>query len=222
MSTRKIHFTLLMSVLLWAVLTNAWGTSALVFGTLLNQWDSYLYGYLSRLIWALPFILLIIKYSDQLLVDFKALFTQRPDWRSVCIVFLLITLYLLAGMAVNHGGFWVNHELNLLQELPKFLIVGFSEEIVYRGWGMNVLAASMRKNKANLIASGYFVLLHFPSYFIHWYLEGSLALSAMLTQAVYVLILGLVFGYLFKKSKNILPAMLIHFWSDFGSILLIG
>ena len=49
-----------------------------------------------------------------------------------------------------------------------------------------------------------------------------MALSAMLTQAVYVLILGLVFGYLFKKSKNILPAMLIHFWSDFGSILLIG
>lgn len=128
----------------------------------------------------------------------------------------------MAGMYINHGSFWINHNILISQLLLKFLMVGFAEEIVYRGFGMNAFSAFMSERKANLLSAIYFIVLHFPSYLIHWYIEGTFAITAMLTQAVYVLILGLIFGYLFRKSKSILPPMIIHFWSDFASVLFIG
>lgn len=222
MKIKKIHLTMLLSVVLWAIVTDAWNYSALLIGSMPDDWNRYIYGYFSRLIWAVPFMILIIRYSDQLFVNSRELFLHKIHWKSFLGFFFAITAYALAGMLINHGGFWLNPDLNILQELPKFLIVGLAEETVYRGWGMNAFAACMNERKANVWASLYFVLLHFPSYFIHWYLDGSLAVSAMLTQAVYVFVLGLVFGFLFRKSKSILPAAFVHFWSDFASILFIG
>ena len=222
MKVKKIHLSMLLSVVLWAIVTDAWGYSSLLFGSMPDGWSGYIYGYLSRLVWAVPFIIFIFRYSAQISVNSRELFLHKIHWKSFLGFFFGITAYAIAGMILNHGGFWLNPDLNILQELPKFLIVGFVEEIVYRGWGMNAFAACMKEKKANIWASLYFVLLHFPSYFIHWYLDGTLALSAMLTQAVYVFVLGLVFGYLFRKSKSILPAAVIHFWSDFSSILFIG
>ncbi|MBU9745063.1 CPBP family intramembrane metalloprotease [Lachnospiraceae bacterium ASD3451] len=222
MKVKKIHLSMLLSVVLWAIVTDAWGYSSLLFGSMPDGWSGYIYGYLSRLVWAVPFIIFIFRYSAQISVNSRELFLHKIHWKSFLGFLFGITAYAIAGMILNHGGFWLNPDLNILQELPKFLIVGFVEEIVYRGWGMNAFAACMKEKKANIWASLYFVLLHFPSYFIHWYLDGTLAVSAMLTQAVYVFVLGLVFGYLFRKSKSILPAAVIHFWSDFSSILFIG
>lgn len=111
-------------------------------------------------------------------------------------------------MFVNHGGFWVNPDVLIAREFFKFLMVGFVEEIVYRGWGMNAFSTLMNEKKANLLSSIYFVVLHFLSYFIHWYMDGTFAISSMLSQAIYVLVMGLIFGYLFRKSKSLLPPKL--------------
>lgn len=129
---------------------------------------------------------------------------------------------MIAGMFFNHGGFWINSEIYLSQELPKFLMVAFVEETVYRGWGMNAFSAFMSERKANILLTVYFIILHIPSYLIKWYLYGSISIEAMLVQAIYVLIMGLIMGYLFRKSKSLIPSMFIHFWSDFVSVLIIG
>lgn len=101
-------------------------------------------------------------------------------------------------------------------------MVGFVEEIVYRGWGLNSLSVFMSERKATVITNFYFVALHFPAYLIKWYLHGSIAIEAMFIQAVYVFVLGIIFGYLFKKSKSLLPAIFVHFCCDFISLLIIG
>ncbi len=222
MHSKKIHISLILSIALWVAVTNAWNYSSLLFGNMANNWDSYIYGYLSRLLWALPFLLLALRHSSQLPISFKKLFSYKINWRPFLILFSVITLYTFLAMFVNHGGLWINPDMILLQELPKFLVVGFAEEMVYRGWGMNAFSSSMSERKANLWSAFYFMLLHFPSYFIHWFLDGSFALSAMLNQAVWVILLGLAFGYVFRKSKSMLPVMLVHFWSDFASVLFVG
>lgn len=221
-STRWVHLSLALSVVLWAVVTNAWGYSDRLFSNMPGSWGSYLYGDISRLVWAAPFILLILRRADMVRVPARELFSWQVHGKSFLIVFGAITLYTAAGMVVNHGGFWINPDILIAQELPKFLIVGFVEESVYRGWGMNAFAARMGANRANVLSALYFVLLHFPSYFIHWYLDGALALTAMLSQAVFVFICGLIFGWVFKKSQSIWPPAIIHFWTDFASVLFIG
>ncbi len=218
----KIHILLLCSIILWALVTNAWGYSFMLFANKNNNWGEYLYGLVSRGIWSLPFIVLIINCAGSLSVTFKELFLHKWHLKSVIIIFLSITVYIIAAMFATHGGFWMNHDVSISQTLSKFIMVGFVEEIVYRGFGMNAFSTLMSERKANLLSSIYFVVLHFPSYFIHWYLSGTFEVGAMLAQAVSVLLMGLVFGYLFRKSKSILPPMIIHFWSDFASILFIG
>lgn len=88
--------------------------------------------------------------------------------------------------------------------------------------GRQCVRHTYEPSKANVLASLYFAALHIPAYLIHWYLDGVLNLSAMLTQAVSVFILGLIFGWVFQKSKSIWPPMLIHFWYDFSFVLFIG
>lgn len=217
-----IHISLIISIIIWAVITDAWNYSAFLFSGMPGEWGGYIYGSLSRLIWAAPFLLLTVKNSSHIQLTAKRLFAFHVHWKSFLLIFMAMTVYVLAGMFVNHGGIWLNPRILLAQELPKFLVVGFAEEMVYRGWGMNAFSAYMSSDKANLFSSLYFVVLHFPSYLIHWYLEGTFALSTMLTQAVYVFLLGLVFGWVFKKSQSVWPPMLIHFWSDFSSVLFIG
>lgn len=219
---KRIHLSLIGSVILWAAVTNAWNYSDFLFRGMPDGWGGYLYGYLSRLAWSLPFILLIVKNAGRIWLPAKELFALKVHWPSFLLVFAAATGYAVAGMFANHGGIWLNPHILLVQELPKFLVVGFAEETVYRGWGMNAFSRHMSFGRANLSASLYFVVLHFPSYFIHWYLDGTFALFAMLTQAVYVFVLSLIFGWTFKKSQSIWPPMLIHFWCDFASVLLIG
>lgn len=218
----RIHLSLIISIVMWAVITDAWNYSAILFPNMQNDWNGYIYGYLSRLIWSLPFVILVIKRSGRVQTPARKLFAFQVHWPSFLLVFTAITGYIIAGMLVNHRGIWLNPQILLIQELPKFLVVGFAEEVVYRGWGMNAFSTHMSLNRANLSASVYFVVLHFPAYFIHWYLDGTFSLSTMLTQAVYVFLLSLVFGWTFKKSQSIWPPMLIHFWSDFASVLFVG
>lgn len=59
---RTIHISLIAIILLWVVVTNAWGYSNLIFGELQNNWDTYLYGLVSRAIWVVPAIILIKRY----------------------------------------------------------------------------------------------------------------------------------------------------------------
>lgn len=146
---------------------------------------------------------------------------KKLHYKSILIAWGAITIYMAAGMFALHGGVWMNPDIRIVQVLPKYLIVGFVEEIVYRGWGMNAFSAFMNEKQANRISVLYFVLIHFPAYFIRWYQEGSFNIGGLVSQAVFALVLGLTFGYLFRKSKSILPPMLLHFWTDILSVLFV-
>lgn len=222
LKSRTIHINLIAIILLWAVVTNAWGYSDLFFEGLQDNWGTYLYGLISRAMWVIPAVILIKRYSESLPIKWKELFTNKIDWKSSIIIFFLFTIYMIMAMFFNHGGFWINPEIYLSQELPKFLMVAFVEETVYRGWAMNAFSAFFSERKANILSTLYFIILHIPSYLIKWYLYGSISIEAILTQAIYVFIMGLIFGYLFRKSKSLIPPMFIHFWTDFVSVLIIG
>ena len=90
MSNRKtkLNFqTILLSlfgfVLLWAIVTDAWGYSS----NLTVNYGNYIYAVISRLIWVAPAIWLIYRYSDSLTFDKQELF-RRPVWNKSRVPFL--------------------------------------------------------------------------------------------------------------------------------------
>ena len=139
LSCKKIIFTLLGFVMFWAVVTDAWGYSDWIFRNNPNNNGTYFYGYFSRCIWAVPAILLIIKYNNQLKFQKDKLYKHLKFDKSLLIVISISLGYAVVVMLINHRGIWFNSENILGLTVVKYIVVGFVEETVFRGWGYNSL-----------------------------------------------------------------------------------
>ncbi|MGN1408787.1 MAG: CPBP family intramembrane glutamic endopeptidase [Eubacteriales bacterium] len=219
LSLHKIIISLIASVLLWAVVTDAWGYSQHLF---YFSFGNYIYAYLSRLIWVLPTALLIFRYSNSLYFNSRQLFSRPCFDKPLAIVLAASLTYVVAEMLVIHGGFWFNKEVNLPLELIKFAMVGFVEETVFRGWGYNALEKVSSDRKAVIISTAFFILLHWPAYFIRLYRFGTFDLLGAVTQSFSALILGVVFCLLLKKGKSLWNPIIAHAFYDIIFVMFVG
>lgn len=88
---RGVVISLLGFILLWTVVTDAWGYSSYLF---LSDNGTYFYGYISRFFWVLPAVFLIIVNDKCLLLHRKELFS-RPQFNWKFIVVLLAIFFVL-------------------------------------------------------------------------------------------------------------------------------
>lgn len=222
LSCKKIAFTLLGFVLFWTVLTDAWGYSGWIFGNDSRDVGKYIYGYLSRLIWAAPAALLIIRHSSQLKIQKSELYRLPKFDKPSLIALAASSVYVVASMLVVHKGFWFNRSEFLGLIIVKYIVVGFVEETVFRGWGYNSLAAIMSDKKAAIISTIFFVLLHCSAYFIRLYRFGVFDSAGLIGQTSSALIWGFVFCWLLNKSKTLWNPILAHIFYDLAYVLLVG
>lgn len=205
-------------VILWAAVSDAWGYS----GYLHVSYGSYIYAYISRLVWVMSAIWLIIRYSDFLDYNRKKLFSRPILNKSLVIVLSVSFLFAFGTMLANHKGFWMNPEVNFPLEIIKYVVVGFVEETVFRGWGYNALLKVTTGKKAIIFSTVFFVLLHWPAYFIRLYRFGIFDYSALLKQSISAAILGVVCCWLLKRGKTLWNPMIAHGVYDVLSVLFVG
>lgn len=222
LSCKKIIFTLLGFVVFWTIVTDAWGYSDWICRNDPYSIGRYIYGYFSRCIWVLPAILLIIKYSKQLRIQKYELYEHLKFDKSLMIVVAISLGYVFVGMLINHKGTWFNSENILGLVVVKYIIVGFVEETVFRGWGYNSLANIVSHKKAALISTVFFILLHWSAYFIKLYRFGNFDFMGLIGQSSSALIWGFVFCWLLKKCKNLWNPILAHIIYDLAYVLLVG
>ncbi len=92
------------------------------------------------------------------------------------------------------------------------LCVGIAEEMYFRGIGFGAFrAAGYTPARAVLLSALLFSLFHLTN------LVSGLG-DIVVFQLLNTFLLGVVFGYIYFRSKNILYLMLIHFVWDFSSI----
>lgn len=221
-SCKKIIFTLLGFIVLWTIVTDAWGYSNYIFQNAPHNVGAYIYGYLSRCIWVIPAILLIIRHSDKLKLHKDELYQHAKFDKQLMIVISLSFVYVVAGMLINHKGFWLNRDVILGLVLAKYIVVGFVEETVFRGWGYNSLANIMYHKKAAIISTVFFVLLHWSAYFIKLYRLGFFDFAGLIGQSISALIWGFVFCWLLNNSKTLWNSILAHILYDLMYVLLVG
>ena len=215
---KTILLSLFGFVLLWAVVTDAWGYSS----HLTVTYGNYIYSYLSRMIWVSPAIWLIIRHSASLSCNGKELFSRPIFNKSLVIVLIAALVTTIAAMFINHGGFWLNPTVNIPLEIVKICFVGFVEETVYRGWGYNALSAITTDKKAVIYSTVFFVLLHSPAYFIKLYRFGTMDYSGLLMQSISAAIWGVIFCWILKKSKTIWNPIIAHIVYDVLAGLFVG
>ncbi len=218
-TVRNIILSLLGFIALWAVVTDAWGYSTYLFS---SDNGVYYYGYISRLVWVLPAVLLIVIKDDYLTLPKKELLSRPQFNRQFVSILEIFLLYSLLSMLITHKGFWINRDVPFLLTVIKYFIIGCVEETVFRGWGYNALTKVLPNRKSVLISTLMFVLLHWPAYFIKLFRFGSFDYVGFLMQSFSALLLGILTCLLMKKSRTLWNPILAHFAYDLSFVMLIG
>lgn len=137
----------------------------------------------------------------------------RPTWQFAAgyLVWGLVIIYLI-------GQFWLAH--HGLQISPKFipeywgryfLVVGITEEFLFRGYFLNALRKRFSFGPANVIQALAFASMHIPRYLT---IVPTMSPVAWVTNLVTVAVLGLLFGWLYERSHSLWPGIIIHMTWD--------
>jgi membrane protease YdiL (CAAX protease family) len=90
--------------------------------------------------------------------------------------------------------------------ISAVIISPIVEEITFRGAVLNGLLSGLGFKSANALTAVFFLLIHLPG----WYFQGDLAGHLTSPQAVAILLLGSVFGYIAMKSDSLIGPMIAH------------
>jgi uncharacterized protein len=111
----------------------------------------------------------------------------------------------------------------LLQSSPASVFVALTgifltpvfEEWLFRGFVLTRLGENMPFWPANLLQALLFTLIHWPNWLwvggFHW---------SLLTTSASILLLGLFFGWLTRRTNSIWPAVVMHFLNNFLAVFL--
>lgn len=206
-------------IIFWIVLTDAWGTSKLIFSNTIVLGE-YIYGYIVRVIWVMPAFFLIVRAKEKTLaIPCKTLLSKPRINASLRITLFIIVIYCLIGMYVKHGGLHLNTDYFILL-IIKALLVGVVEETVFRGWGYNALCTVTTQIKAMLLSSLLFAAIHCPAYIIRYIMYGNFDSFVMLQQLVLAFAFGILFCVLLNKGKSLWNPIIAHSFYDAFAFLL--
>ena len=122
---------------------------------------------------------------------------------------------------INAIGYYLqNHQLSMNLNLGwglwlrGIILVGFSEELLFRGFFFNKLNEVTTFRKANLIQAALFLLVHIPG----WIMMGMFESVIIVRLIGFVFFIGLLNGYLLKKTDSIWSCIMVHSLSNLASL----
>lgn len=160
---------------------------------------------LRLLIWVVP-VLLYLRWIDR--VDPFAYLKLRSQWQRGVATGLLVTLVNFLLSLLRFG--WPQpllHSLTWNHLLSTFFLIGFIEEIPYRGFILQKLQERMNFGLANLLSTLLFVVIHLP---------GWISLDLLHAEIVlFVFGFGLMMGFIFRYARSLWSVIVAHSLNDF-------
>lgn len=157
-------------------------------------------------VWVIP-VILLVKHMEKsnpftylgLRHNFRKSL-KWTGWVSLAFIFYFVVLYF--AVFDQH----IDFEIGFDEWLNTILFVGITEEIVFRGFLLRKLMDSFRFWIANTITSLLFVSIHFPI----WFYKGLFEFPYILNSIITVFVLGIIFGFVYKKSNSLWSVIMIH------------
>ncbi len=154
-------------------------------------------------------IVMAFKYFSPKELGFTKINNKNIIWLVPIVLVGLILLFNVANFAITNSESITPEQWKMFITVTIMtFLVGFSEELVYRGV---VFAAFLKESKvaALLVSAVIFSLLHAVNIF------GGLDFISMLVQLGLTFLGGLFFGIVRLKIESIIPLILFHFTWDF-------
>ncbi len=154
-------------------------------------------------LWGIQFPIILVLLSDISSDDFG--FHREWDRKAIVVTLFILSIIAILNFQVFRNVNINNKQYVLWNMLTFFyhsLIVSFSEEIIFRGIIQNHVSKKLASIKdgnivAIIITSVLFSLVHFP------FSEDTIGFN-------YAFYLGLFFGWIYNKTQNIWPSILVH------------
>jgi len=169
------------------------------------------------LVWVIPVIVLVKLVEKKEPLNFLGLRENLSKglswaaWVSVALViyFIVVNLFFLQNDLEFNLGFhtWLN----------TVILVGITEEIVFRGFILRKLMQQFTFWKANSITAFLFLTIHFPIWFRHGLFES----PGILFTFIQVFIIGFIFGVIYKKTNSLWSVIIIHSVYNLGVAIFI-
>lgn len=169
------------------------------------------------LVWTVPAAILINRFKDVIYISLKEMFSTKVNWLKYLPVFIIFVLYILGGVILQNGNLQISSNFRI-DEVISLLFVGITEELVFRGWLLNMTVKENKKWVPIAINAGLFLVIHFPI----WIYQGVFISNFTSLSFLCVVALSIVFSWTFIKSKNILVPIALHTFWNLLVLLFIG
>lgn len=164
---------------------------------------------IKNLVWSVPAVVLIHRFKDDVYVTLKEMFSFQVNWLKYLPIFILFTLYVLGGAIVQKGKLLISSQFGF-DDVLGLLFVGITEELVFRGWLLNITVRENKKWLSIGVNALLFLAVHFPI----WIQQGEFVSNFVSLGFLCILILSVIFSSTFLKSKNILVPIALHMYWD--------
>lgn len=164
---------------------------------------------IKNLVWTLPAVILIHCFKDDVYITLKQMFSSRVNWLRYIPIFLFFTVYILGNAMLQNGKLEIVNSFGF-DDIIDLLFVGITEELVFRGWLLNVMFKEDKKWRCIFINSLLFLVIHFPC----WIHQGVFISNFTSFSFLCLIMLSVIFSYTFIKSKNILVPIALHMYWD--------
>lgn len=198
--------------------------AAAEFGVVAKIETSYGYGdayiikelVMKPLIWFVPAIILLSRFNEYMFIKKEELFSFKRSFLDFDKIFVLFTaLHLIMSYIVNDGRIVISPDFSWVAAF-KAVSIGFSEEMVFRGWLLNATLKENNKCRAVAINAVLFLAVHFGVWIRQGYFIAQITSGSFLQ----IVILSVLFSLTFIKSRSVIVPALIHGYWDFLCYLL--
>ena len=173
----------------------------------LGEWSFEVCETIMKLIvWTLPAALCVCYYKDDVLLSWYEMLTTKVKWLKYSLVLLGFVAYNIICALIMNGNLAVSSDFRISSLVSAVLFVGITEEVVFRGFFLNVLLKKMKTWYAILLTALLFLLIHFPI----WIYKGILLSNVFSGGFLLVVVLSIVFSWAFIKSRNIIVPIVLH------------
>ena len=165
-------------------------------------------------IWTLPVFIILQMKGKEAFSYLKLNNDFRNSIRFSVIAGIFIISYNLLTEYLFFGKFSINPFFDIDKWVNGVILVGFTEEILFRGYFLQQIGCYFTFWTANFITSVLFLLIHFPIWYVH-------ATTIVSGYGEWVGLITFIFGfsmaqgYLFKKSNSLWPCILMHAINNF-------
>jgi membrane protease YdiL (CAAX protease family) len=156
-----------------------------------------------------------LRWSKQTLKSVAVTRTDLKKNLAFGVLTSIILVLFIAILAPFLGGHFAGFSIATAYLLLSYVIIGFAEEIIFRGYIQTRAAADNGPVIGIGVTSLLFAVYNFPSGYFCF--AGNIPLAAI--YALWRLSTGLLYSYTFHKSQNIIPSTLVHVFLVWGGLL---